>query len=410
MKKLIFYNFRYYLIRLIGLLTLLYVIYLSYFYYHPSVEAFGYVFINPYYQYTKYLELWRYFLIFMTAISIISFNVFFLLTLYFTYARAKSDKKRQQLESDYSEKIVSFIYSDFLSGGKSPEDFYQYFKKSTTSWLAQEMLLRVIIKTQNLVEENFRTRFTELIVHLKLQKTIKRLFYSKNISRNIIALKVISHLKITGYANDIVRYTKSNNYALRNEATTALLRLTEITNLDKLLSNQQHLSKLSINTILSTLDHNLTDDDIDFVSLLKSQKVRVAVIGVLLVKNRRKSEYKDLIKSNLNREDDFLREVAWEVYASFANSDLDYEFMLQRFDKETYKNKLMIVKSLKNFENKRKLFAFLDNVVRKEHLILKVQALKILFENNFYRLLPYKVADNKNVASAYHEVVDLYLS
>ena len=84
--------------------------------------------------------------------------------------------------------------------------------------------------------------------------------------------------------------------------------------------------------------------------------------------------------------------------------------MLQRFDKETYKNKLMIIKSLKNFQNKRKLFAFLDNVVRKEHLIIKVQALKILFENNFYRLLPYKVADNKNVSSAYYEVVDLYLS
>jgi len=410
MGKLIFYNFRYYAVRLIGIFAFLYVFYLAYFYYHPSVEAFGYVFINPYYKYTKYLVVWRYLLIFVTVFSFIGINILFLLTLYYTYNRDNAEKKRARFEKEYSEKIVNYIYSDFLKGGQSPEDFYNYFNKSAKSWLAQEMLLRVIIKTQSLVEENFRARFTDLIVHLKLQKTIKRLFYSKNISKNIIALKIISHLKITGYTKHIVNYTRSKNYALRNEATAALLRLTEIKNLDRLLSNQKHLSKLSINTILSTLDNSLTDDDINFVSLLKSKKVRVAIIGVLLVKSRNKKEYKDLIKDNLERKDDFLREVAWEVFCSFSNSDLDYDFMIKQFEKETFKNKLQILKALKQYENKRRLFEFLDKVVRKENVILKVHALRILFENSFYRLLPYKVADNKSVTSAYREVIDLYLS
>ena len=90
-----------------------------------------------------------------------------------------------------------------------------------------------------------------------------------------------------------------------------------------------------------------------------------------------------------------------------AGTKDDFEFMTVKFENESFKNKLSIMVALRRFEQDENFFDFLDNVIKNHTILLKVQAIKILFESNMDRLFSYKESSDKNIAVAYNEVVDL---
>ncbi|MFC2120814.1 hypothetical protein ACFLTI_04375, partial [Bacteroidota bacterium] len=215
--------------------------------------------------------------------------------------------------------------------------------------------------------------------------------------------------KIKGYEKVIFKYSKSRNCILRIEAMTALNRLEEENCLNLLLSQKQYLSRLDINIIVNEAEINMKDD-CDFQALIESPSPRVAAIGLLILKIKNKIEYKELIIPILENKDEFLCEIAWEVFTQIASTEEDFEIMTGNFKKLNNINKLSVIMALKRFEHNDNLFDFLDKIIINEPVLIKIEAFKILFESSIDRFLPYDKSNDKNITIAYNEVVDFNIS
>ena len=410
MKAYFIGNIRYFANRIAVIIVLLIIILLAYFFYYPQVSFWGSTFVNPFYSYFEYLSWWLHFMAFVTIISTIVVIIFLFASFYFNIKKQRQDTKETEYELRFTKKIVSYLYSDFLLDGIQKEDYYKYFSRLANNRKSSEILFRIIDRIQKLLDEDFRQKFNELLENTDLIKRIKYSLYSNNVSEKIIALKVISYLGVKGYNKKIARYINSKNYALRNEAIVAYVRLSDTNNLDFLLEQRHHISQLELNSILNAIAHNLKEDTIDYEKLIASSSPRVNMAGIMLIKERNKGEYMHLVKDAMKDEDSLLREVAWDVYASLGKSDSDLDFMISRFDDEFHENRINIMKSLLNFEMTDKLLDFLDKVIRNESILLKIYALRILFEKNMNKLFTYQNMGDERIAIAFKEVADFNIT
>lgn len=407
MKAYLIGNIQYFLNRLAFLLVLAVVLFMAYFFYMPSINIFGNEIINPFYSYFEYLSWWLHFMSFITVISSVIVIIFLFASFYFNIRKQRVEKKEKQYEDRFTKKMIAYLYSDFLLNDTKQEEYFNFFDRLTNSRMSSEILFIIIVRIQKLIDEDFRKKFNELLDNTRLRDRMEYLLYSNNISEKIIALKVISYLGVKDYNKRISRYINSRNYALRNEAIIAYVRLSDTNNLDFLLSQKYHISKLGINEIINAVGGNLKEDRLDYEKLIKSSTTtRVNVAGVMLVKDRNRSDYKELIKGALKDDDRLLREVAWDVYATIGKTDSDLDFMITRFADESHENKINILKSLRDFDQDERLLAFLDKVIINESLLLKIYALRLLFEKNMSRLFVYQRMGDDRISLACREVAD----
>ncbi|MCX6302670.1 MAG: hypothetical protein NTW82_10845 [Bacteroidia bacterium] len=283
-----------------------------------------------------------------------------------------------------------------------------FLKKKLRNKLVIVSFFSVIIRIQEIIDEDLSDKFKLLFGQLGLEKKIKWFLQSRKMSEKIIALQIISCLKIKGYRKIIVEYAGSRNYVLRTVAMSTLIRLSKTDHLNVMLEHEHYISKMDINVIINEVEKN-RKADIEYLSLIRSKSPRIIAIGLLLIQVRNKAEYKEMIRPLLEINDAFLHEVAWEAFAFFAGTDEDLKFMIERFDSETFNYKKLILKSLTSFKQNTEISDFVDRVIKNESILLKIEALTILFANNVERFLSYKGSDDRNIAAAYNELVDLNL-
>lgn len=399
-------NIRFLLGRVLLFLLLGLIIFLTYFFYVPSVTIGDTQLINPVYHYFEFLDWWIHILVYISIWSFITALVFVFASAYFIYAKEKQQQKEKAYEKAFTAKMIEFLYSDYFDEVNNYKDIYKYFRKNVKSNIAIEMFFRVIVQTQNLISEDFRYKFTQLIEDAKISKRLKYFLYSRDISKKIIAFKIASYLGINGYERQISKYITSKNYALRYESIVAYVRLSETNNLDFLLTQKYHLSKLTINSIYNAIDRSLKVNSTNYQEMIKSPSSRVSVTGSLLVSGNENRDQRELVKSALEDNDELLREVAWELYTSNEQSAVDIDFLLSKYKTESQENKLHIMKALSKVGLTDRITEFLDTVIKNDSILLKVYALRMLFEHNVTQFFKYQEMDDERIALACREVAD----
>jgi len=410
MKAYIIGNIRFLLQRALMLFSLILIGALTYFFYVPSVEVFERSINNPIFQYFQYLSWWKHLVVYFTIICFINAFIFLIASFYYNYKKDKTLKKEKDFSFNFTQKMISYLYSDHFNSQSDNEEYYRYFRKNVKGRLAISVFFDVIVKIQNLISEDFRMKFNDLIDEIKVRNNLEYFLYSKNLSEKLLALKMISFLGIHKYDSSIEKFIKSKNYALRNEAVMAYMRLAESNNLDFLLSQQYHLSTLQINAIINSVERSLKDDKTNYGKLMDSNQSRVNVAGAMLIGDKDQPEYRQLLKTALADKNNMLREVAWEAYANIGKTENDIAFMLSNFENETQENKQTILKGLKGVELNDSLKEFLDKIVKNESILIKIFALRLIFEDDMNNFIAYQKLNDVKIGIACREVADFNIN
>jgi len=435
MKARITHTISYLGIRLILFVGVLFLFFLAYFFYHSSVTISGYETINPFYTYSEQLKWWLHIIIYFALFSFLSSIAFIALSFYFIKRRDYVENIEKGYELQISKMLIEYIYSDLINKPQNnKKDYIGFFKEIVNNKLAREVFFTLIIRFQVLISDKISLKLKVLIEKTGLENSFETFLYSYNKSEQIIAVKIISFLKldkhkqaiakhiasfnkklkyssvikIEAYEKAILKYMNSRNLTLRNEATMALIRLSNADNLYELLSKRKQISRLGINSIVNTIE-NINNNNIEIEKLINSSNPRVAAIGVLLAQSYNKIEYKNNIKDLLDSNDHLLCEISWEVYAGFVSTDDDAHFMMEKYKNETHQNKFTIVNALHKFEFNDSLSEFLDHIIANEDIEMKVIAMQILFAEDFMLLLSYKNSSDKKIVDSYKEVTDLII-
>lgn len=390
------------------LLVILFVIYTIIFFL-PEFEIFEWHFYNPVYAYFEFMPWYIYTLVYITIFAVISGLVLFFASLYYNKYTAKKQIRENELEEDFSERLIQYLYNDYFNHDTSKKDHINYFNSRLNGRIAVSVLLKSIVRAQDMISEDFRTKINDLLIDTNVRHRVEYFLYSYNVSNRILALKVISLLGLRKYDSKIKKFIKSRNFALRNEAILTWVKLLETNNLDFLFEQKEHISALSINAIFNAIDRNLKADQIDYNRMMNSGSPRISTTGAMLLKDVSNPEQKELLKSNLDREDSVLREVAWQSFISTKHNESDIKYLLSKFKQESQDNKINILNALRKVKIDTKMIDFLDGIIRNESMLLKITALKMLFDHNLRLFFNYQKMDDRRIALACREVTDFNL-
>ncbi len=410
MKAYFFGNIKYLLNFAIIVVIFIAVAIFTVLFFVPDLVYANRIYNNPIYFYFEFMPVWIYILVYMTILSTISGLIFLLGSFYYIKRKEKNENKEHKLQRIFSEKLINYLYNDYFETGESHEQYIRYFKKHVKGNIAKSVFFNSIARSQNLLSEDFRKKLLDLLQQTGLLQKVEYWLYSHNTANRIIALKVISYLGIARYDKRITKYTQSSNFALRNEAMLAYVRLSETNNLEFLFKQKKHLSTLAINSMLNAIDRNLKADNIDYDKLINDPSARVNVTGAMLLRGKSNPAQKEVMKSALDVDDQILREVAWETYTSSQHSQADVEFLIGRFYRETQENKQNILRAIQTVEKTPEVLNFLDHVILKESILLKIIALRMLFDHNMALFFNYQKMDDARIALACREVTDFNIS
>lgn len=409
MKYLILNNIRFYGIRILIVAFNLCLLLMAFYLTNSQIKIGGHSIYTLLYPYDRRIEWWFYLLIFFLLISVLNVIVLFVLSILISNSNERFSRIRKEYESELTDIILGYIYSGRSGENEPDEGYLRMFRKTLDNRRKLEVFFSVMIRIQDMVDEDLSSRYRSLIDRLNLNEKILWFLYSCRLSEKIIAMKMISRVKKKGHENTIQRYSRSRNYVLRIAALESLIRLSESDHLDILLSHKEHISRLDINIIINEVEKD-RKEDINYRGLLGSPSPGIAATGLLLTKIRNRREYMEEARRLLSSEDEFLHMTAWEVFMHFAHTSEDLIFIIDEFGKESFAVRLLIIKALRSFTPDDRLLRFLDKAIREEDLLIKLEALKALFESNLERFLSYAGTDNKMIRSAYNEIVDLNLA
>ena len=305
--------------------------------------------------------------------------------------------------------VLRYIFRDLIQDKNAFEANWGSLKKKLKNKKFCETFFFIIVRVQEMIDEDLSMIFSELIRKTGLEGEISNFLYSRKLSRRIIALSLIQYLKLSGYERPLMLYINSSNHTLRIRALVALVNLIPLKQSDFIISIRRFVSKLDINVIVNEVER-IHCCDFDYSDFLRSANNRIIIIGLLLIKRNKKYEYKELVKQTIDTADGFLREIAWEVFTFLATTEEDLGFMTERFWSETINSKSLILVAVKSFEVTERLIAFIRDVLKNECLLLKIEALKYLFDKNPEIFLLYQGSEDEIIQKAYNELLDFNLS
>jgi len=400
------------IIRLIFIsLIISLLLFLVYFFYTPSINIAEISINNPFYVYVADLPIWLYLIVYFIVISFINLFIFFSFSIYFDFVKTLKENAKNKYDLFFAEKLSNVLllskYNDELSLKEYAKELKPYLKNRTQL----ESFFNAYTKMQELLAINLSPNFLIIVNHLKLNNKLKSFLYNDNLDERIIAMKVLSYLRITGFEKQIISYSKSKNYALRNEAYAALIRLMETDKpLLNLIGEEYNLSMLDINVIVNSVikNHKM---DINYQALLASLKQRKNIIGLILAKHRYKKEYSNLILilNQIGSPDAVLNKLAWDSFLKLVPDNEGVDIIINKFKSESDDIKLLIIKNSYHLNDKR-FYDFLHEVIDNESLLIKIEAMKILFNNNINLLAKYNDSSDIETNKALKEVSDIYIN
>ncbi len=400
-----------YLLKLFWLVIALLLLFGAYSFYHDETELFGFTFINPYYEYIRSMPFWTYLVLCSTAFSILSIFVFMSFSLYYSFQKTMVANTRSKYYKYFSYLLSNYFLSDFTKN----KDFNNklLFKIKTHLRTRQQRLafLDSYLRIQENVAVSLSDDFEHLMQKLNMQKRIESLIYNVDLDDKILAMKMLSYIHNHSSDRQIIKYSQSNNFALRTEAYASLIRLMEKDeHLINFIGVNHNLSMLDINIIVNAVlkNHKMR---IDYQALLASQNPRKIMVGLLLAKHRYKRGKGNTILiinfiGNPNLE---FNKLAWDALLELVPEEELIDIIIDRFDKESEDVKILILENISNLESKR-FYDFLKSIIAQQPLLVKIKAVKLIFNSEYDTLAIFDEFQNEELKSAYEEVSCFYMN
>lgn len=402
---------RLYLKRTLTILLVLLIISLIYFFYQPGVTVFNNNIANPVYPHVEDLKLWLYFVVCFIAVTLIFFSILFLLSIYYDYKRERNARLTSGYEKYFAEKLSEYLLSEKYNDKHERDAFVRSVKPYTVKWIQIDALFSIYTRIQEAVTINFSSKFILLLKDLGLYDKQKKLLYSISNVQRIIAMKMLSYLRINDYNDRILYYTKSKNHALRTEADAALVRLMGNTDTGLSFIEQKYtLSLLDINVLVNAVLKNFKTD-IDYEGLLTSNYVSKKIVGALLIKDRKLKEYKHLLfqKPYTVTQNLLLRQTIWDSFLELADESETVHAVMRDFENEPDEVKMLILEKLHQIKDVR-FKEFLAKIAERQSLLVKIEILKILFNNDIKRFISFKDSKDSELRKAFNEVTDMNIN
>ena len=395
----------FYLKRVVQVGVLLFVLWLLFFFYHPQMEVFGLIVFNPFFDFIEPLPYWLYLIVYLIIISFAGFIGFLVLSAFFSFRNGVIERKRLKYKHLFTSKIVDHLFQGENNVSGNVAEIRDTLKPFVRSNLQAEVYFSVITGIQEIVAMDLSNQFVRLNNALSINPKVIRFLYSNRFDQRILALKVISYLRINDYNATIAEYASSKNYALRTEAIAGLIRLSEINHLSYLFDQKNNLSLLEINVIVNAVIRNYKMD-VDYEALLSSANPRLAIIGVAIARNRQREDLLPLIEDLRNNSFSLLKKEAWKTLIALKGEDDCIPAVIGEFDEQNQKTQIAILKSMKACRSET-FFDFLERIAREKPMPVKLMAMKLLFNNSFERLAPFLRQSDIETHRAFLETVDL---
>jgi len=399
------------LIILFWLILSIAVVACIYVFYRSETEILQYKIINPFYEYVEKMPFWIYLVLYFTAFSLFSVFLFIALSIYFSIQRNRSSKAIDRYSKFFAFVLTNCYLSSIYQDDNFQKNLIKKLKPFVKKQIQLEALFRVYTKIQETLAMDLSDKFKRLLSNLNLYKKIDDFLFDEDFDNRILAMKVLSYLRIHDNEKQIIKYSDNKNFALRTEAYAALIRLMKNDeHLVKFIGNKHQLSVLDMNIIVNAVLKNFKLN-IDYKGLLSSENPRKIMIGLMLTKYRYRINSRNLILilNHIGNADAMLNKLAWDALMTIVPENEVIEIIIDRFENEQEDVKLLILKKSHNIENQRFL-TFLDKIIKNQPLLVKVEAMKILFENDFDALANYTNSQNEEIQKAYKETACVFIN
>lgn len=399
------------------LLLILLVLIPVYFFYQPQISLFDVTINNPFYKYIESLEVWLYLILYFSIVSFINVFIFFFLSIYFDYKKEKTSKMRVRYEKFFAERLTEYLLFEKYNDEKRTDEFVKSIKHFTKKRIQIDAIFSTYTKIQETLALDLSEKFKLVLKKLGIYNKQKLFLYSNSNDERIIAMKMLSYLRIQDHKDRITFYSKSKNHALRTEAFAALIRLMEKDDVLTAFIKQKHdLSLLDINVVINAVLKNFKTK-IDYESLLNSTLLRKIIIGSLLVKYRNLNQYNKLLLNHIKNGNSnikgnhyiLLRNIVWDAFLETADENVALEAITSHLNIEPDEVKQVILEKSYKIKDKR-LTELISNIIESLTLINKVEALKILFNTDVNRFIDFKYSENKETVKAFNEVSDININ
>ncbi|MBU8893563.1 MAG: hypothetical protein KOO66_12360 [Bacteroidales bacterium] len=376
---------------------------------NPGVIIFGYFIENPIYQ--KF-PVWAVVIFVFIIFSLASFIMFFVINLFLTSLRKRSDRQSKRLQGLFLRLIISYLYPVEQSIDEEYKTIAR-IKKFLYNGFSKKELLISITKVAENINTDFSYQFKNLVLKLKLDGIVKSMLYSANLSDKVLAMHIIYYLDLgnVGYLKRIMKYSESNNFALRTESYITLIRLMkDESQLVEFIGKKYNLSMLDINVIVNAILNNPMLK-IDFIKLLSSDKTRKILIGLLMAqyKYRDNSRSIILILNQLDNENLMVKRLAWDAYLSLVPEKEGFDLIREHYHELDHNVKLMIIKHFDFYNNKPEI-DFLDEIILSEPASIKIEAMKKMFKLNMKTFIKYVEIEDPVMVSVCSEVIDININ
>lgn len=411
MRYLIFKYIRSFLISLLWIVLILAIAACIYIFYFPEFTFYTIRIVNPFYDFIQSMPGWIYVVMYFIVFAIMSVITFIALSGIYDLKRRRSSEIKER----YTKFFISSLTHLFFTEHYSNEENKQELLKKLTAQLKDRLQVLSFFDAYTKIQESITidksAQFKELVTKLKLERKLEALIYHKRFDDKILAMRVLSHLGIRSCDKQIFRNAQSHNFALRTEAYAALVRLMQKDEyLVDYIGEKDELSLLDINTIVSAVLKN-QKMQIKYNALLASQNQKKVIIGQLLAKSRVEMDSRNLtpIMAHIGHENTIMNKLAWEALVTLVPQKEAMEVLFERFEDEKDEIKLHILEKSKHLTDNAYL-NFLTRVMEKQTLLVKLKAMRIIFDNDFDLISQFINSDNSDTIMAYNETSNMFIN
>ncbi len=380
-----------------------------YVFYRSESRILGISFTNPLYLYVENMPFWVYLVLYFIVFSILSAFIFISLSHYFNIQRSQSLDIRDRYYKFFTYILTSYFILDSYKDENHRKNLLLRIKPFIKTRKQILVLFESYLRIQENITKNLSADFKLLMTDLNLERNLESLIFNSNFDNRILAMRMLSYLQIHTLDKQIIVCAKSKNFALRTESYAALIRLMEKDeHLLHFIGDMHKLSLLDINIIVNAVLKN-KKMDINYRALLSSANEQKIVIGLMLAKHRYRKNKKNLILilDHIGSPNDLINTLAWDTLLTLVPDNDCVDLIIDRFENEKDAIKLNILKKSHHVISKR-FFNFLASIMEHLSLIVKIEAMKIIFKNDFDLLEDFMISQNDEVKMAYEETSCMY--
>jgi hypothetical protein len=313
-------------------------------------------------------------LVILYGITIFSIISMLILLVYILLNRSRMEREanlRAYLMEKYQRLLMDYLFDD----GKG-KWAYKEMEKEAKKPLNRQILIDQIIDIMVNLKGDIKQKTKDLYLKLGLKKDSLKKSRSRKWHKKIKGYRELAFMNIRSGNKNIIRSINSNNKILRMEAQIAMVRLSDdnpfewMHKLDKPLSIWHQITLLEL-----ILQHDMKVPE--FKQWCCSKNLSIAIFALEMISKFEQKEAEEEVLSLFDHENEKLRCTAFRI-----SGDMEFRKALgpmeARYPKETFNNKLMILKSFAKIPEESYL-GFLKSVLdEEENVQLQIQATKAI--------------------------------